>query len=46
MKNTNFKTFLRNQFNFENCYVDIKPFAYCFETTRLVTVKDEGGEGE
>ena len=44
MKNTNFKTFLRNQFNCENCYVDIKPFAYCFETTRLVTVKDEGGE--
>ena len=44
MKNTNFKMFLRDQFNFEHRYVDIKPFAYCFKTTRLVKVKDEGGE--
>ena len=44
MKNTNFKTFLRDQFNFEHRYVAIRPFAYCFETTRLVKVKDEGGE--
>ena len=44
MKNNNFKTFLSNQFNFKDSYVDIKPFAYCFKTTRLVKVKDEGGE--